>query len=273
MSLLETKNAVVLGISADSVDSHKRFVEKEHLNFPLLADTEKKMMTAYGVLGANGLANRVTFVVGTDGKIREIDRAVNAQFSRSGSALITKHGSNLALLLSDWKAGIGQPVPNFSFVDTEGKTASLLRAGKKASVILFLGAHSPVAKAYEERIRQLASDPAYQDVTFLGLYSNAGETEAGIKQELEQTKFGFPVGLDKNNKLADHFAATVTPTVWLINAGGLAVYRGAIDDNPDPKQVKSSYLKEALDADLANKPITNAETKAKGDPIKRKSRR
>ena len=41
MSQLQTKNAAVLGVSTDSVDSHKRFVEKEHLNFSLLADTEK----------------------------------------------------------------------------------------------------------------------------------------------------------------------------------------------------------------------------------------
>src|SRR5690349_23989533 len=98
MSQLQSKNATVLGISTDTVESHKRFVEKEHLNFPLLADTEKKMTAAYGVLGPSGFANRVTFVIAPDGKVREIDRAVNGQFARDGTTLTTRHGSNLNLL-------------------------------------------------------------------------------------------------------------------------------------------------------------------------------
>lgn len=46
---LKTKNVQVLGVSADDTDSHKKFVEKYNLNFPLLADTEKKVIEAYGV--------------------------------------------------------------------------------------------------------------------------------------------------------------------------------------------------------------------------------
>src|SRR5690349_16238238 len=138
MSQLKSKNATVLGISTDTVESHKRFVEKEHLNFSLLADTDKKMAKDYGVLGTSGFANRVTFVIGQDGRVREIDRAVNGQFERAGTGLTSRHGSNLALLLSDWKARLNEPVPNFSVVDTSGKTVSVLQAGKKASVVLFL---------------------------------------------------------------------------------------------------------------------------------------
>lgn len=39
----------VLGVSADTAESHQKFKEKEHLNFPLLADPEKKVIQAYGV--------------------------------------------------------------------------------------------------------------------------------------------------------------------------------------------------------------------------------
>ena len=44
------KNAVVLGVSVDSADSHKQFCAKEGLNFKLLADTDYKVTTAYGSL-------------------------------------------------------------------------------------------------------------------------------------------------------------------------------------------------------------------------------
>ena len=49
--ILTKKNIAVLGISADKVDLHKKFSDKYKLNFPLLADTEKKVINAYGVYG------------------------------------------------------------------------------------------------------------------------------------------------------------------------------------------------------------------------------
>jgi peroxiredoxin Q/BCP len=42
-------SAIVLGVSADSVESHKKFKKKFELNFPLLADPEKQMIESYGV--------------------------------------------------------------------------------------------------------------------------------------------------------------------------------------------------------------------------------
>ena len=44
-------NAVIYGISVDSVAAHKKFVEKYGLTFPLLADVDKKVVTTYGVWG------------------------------------------------------------------------------------------------------------------------------------------------------------------------------------------------------------------------------
>lgn len=272
MSKLQSKNAAVLGISTDSVDSHKRFVEKEHLNFPLLADTDKKMVTAYGVLAPNGFANRVTFVVDPAGKIREIDRAVNAQFDRAPTGLTTRHADNLALLLSDWKAQIDQPVPNFSVVDVNGKTFSLLAPGKKATVLFFLSSRARPSQAYVNRIREMATDPLYKDVAFLALYPNADETAAAIKAETSQVGLAFPIAKDEGYKIADHFGVTTLPTVWIVNAKGAAVYRGAIDDNADPARVTAHPLKDALDATLAGKAPTPSTTKAVGTPVKRKAR-
>src|SRR5258708_13755190 len=126
------------------------------------------MSAAYGVLAQSGMANRVTFVIGPDGRIKSIDRAVNDQFVR-GAKLETRHGTNLALELSDWKAKVGQPVPNFSLPDRSGKTVSLFAARKKASVVVFMGSNCPVSKAYEARLGEIAANPAYKDVQFLGI--------------------------------------------------------------------------------------------------------
>ena len=67
---------VVFGISGDSVTSHQRFVKKFSLNFLLLADPEKKVITSYG---ADGLvfAKRTSFLVSPDGTIEKIYPKVN----------------------------------------------------------------------------------------------------------------------------------------------------------------------------------------------------
>jgi thioredoxin-dependent peroxiredoxin len=65
-------NAVVLGVSMDSVDSHKKFCAKEGLNFKLLADSEGKVSKEYGSLTNLGVAKfaaRHTFLIDPSGKV------------------------------------------------------------------------------------------------------------------------------------------------------------------------------------------------------------
>src|SRR5277367_3641771 len=66
------RNTVILGVSVDSVDSHKKFCAKEGLNFKLLADREGNVSRAYGSLTNLGLvrfAARNTFLIDPNGKI------------------------------------------------------------------------------------------------------------------------------------------------------------------------------------------------------------
>src|SRR5260370_36855078 len=93
MSQLQARKAVVFGVSADTVESHKQFADKEKLNFPLLADPEHKMIEAYGALPPNGkYANRYTFIIGPDGKIAGIDKNVNQQFEKGAGSFTSEHG-------------------------------------------------------------------------------------------------------------------------------------------------------------------------------------
>jgi thioredoxin-dependent peroxiredoxin len=62
----------VVGVSVDDVASHKAFATRHRLNFPLLADTTKKVSQDYGVLMVLGAANRVTFLIDPQGVIRDI---------------------------------------------------------------------------------------------------------------------------------------------------------------------------------------------------------
>ena len=76
----EAKNAVILGVSVDSSDSHKQFCAKDGLTFHLLADTDHKVVNAYGSLGGfNGMviANRNTFLIDPKGNIAKVWVKVN----------------------------------------------------------------------------------------------------------------------------------------------------------------------------------------------------
>jgi peroxiredoxin Q/BCP len=73
---LAAAGITVLGISTDSVASHARFRAQHALNFPLLADVDRAVCRAYGVLGPLGFGTRrVTFFIGRSGQIED---AVNA---------------------------------------------------------------------------------------------------------------------------------------------------------------------------------------------------
>jgi peroxiredoxin Q/BCP len=79
LSKYDADNAVILGVSVDSVDSHKQFCAKDSLTFKLLADTEKKTVDSYGSLNERGMASRNTFLIGPDGKIVKVWTAVKPQ--------------------------------------------------------------------------------------------------------------------------------------------------------------------------------------------------
>jgi len=84
MNDLEAKGIVVLGVSVDDVKSHKKFVEKHNLNFPLLSDIEKSVVQAYGVWKEKSMfgkkymgIQRDTFLIDEEGKLIQHFEKVN----------------------------------------------------------------------------------------------------------------------------------------------------------------------------------------------------
>lgn len=84
MNDLEAKGIVVLGVSVDDVNSHKKFAEKHNLNFPLLSDIEKSVVQAYGVWKEKSMfgkkymgIQRDTFLIDEEGKLIQHFEKVN----------------------------------------------------------------------------------------------------------------------------------------------------------------------------------------------------
>ncbi|MBQ8256750.1 MAG: thioredoxin-dependent thiol peroxidase [Bacteroidaceae bacterium] len=76
----------VVGISADSAASHQRFKAKQQLNFPLVADVERKAIEAFGAWGPKKMAGReymgilrTTFVIDADGTIERVITKVDTK--------------------------------------------------------------------------------------------------------------------------------------------------------------------------------------------------
>ena len=80
LNQFEAKNAVILGVSVDSTDSHQQFCAKDGLTFHLLSDTSHTVVSQYGSLGSmNGMvmASRNTFLIDPEGKIAKVWVKVN----------------------------------------------------------------------------------------------------------------------------------------------------------------------------------------------------
>src|SRR6478735_10653565 len=78
--------AEIFGVSVDSAASHEKFIGKYHLPFPLLSDTDRKIVEAYGVWVEKSMygkkymgAERSTFVIGPDGRLSAIFRKVKPE--------------------------------------------------------------------------------------------------------------------------------------------------------------------------------------------------
>jgi thioredoxin-dependent peroxiredoxin len=84
----EGVDAQILAISPQDVASHEGFSTKHGFKFPLLADTDKKVGGAYGVLGPVGFYRRSVFVVDKDGIVRYAHRAIAGLTYKSSGDLV-----------------------------------------------------------------------------------------------------------------------------------------------------------------------------------------
>ena len=90
------EDVVVLGVSADPLESHQRFAASLELPFRLLSDPDQKVARKYGSNGEGGRPKRTVFVIGPDGRVRYRNLRFNAldpkDYSALGSAVQAARG-------------------------------------------------------------------------------------------------------------------------------------------------------------------------------------
>ncbi len=171
---------------------------------------------------------------------------------------------------------LGQKAPDFSLPGVDGSTVSLadLFHDHRAVVVIFSCNHCPYVRAWEDRMVAIQRDYTGQHVTLVAI--NPNDTTRYPDDDMEHMKvraaekgFNFPYLRDDSQEVARAYGGTHTPHVFLLDAGGVLRYRGAIDDNyDDPDAVQATYLRDALDAVLAGEAPATPTTPAVGCTIK-----
>jgi len=169
---------------------------------------------------------------------------------------------------------IGTQAPPLSLPGADGKTYTWENyKDAKAVVVVFTCLSCPVAKAYEERLVALGRDYASKGVKMVAIMSNdvtikPDDATQKLKARSEEKKYPFVYLVDSTQEVAKAYGAKVTPHVYIFGPDRKLVYRGRLDDNPDPTKVTTHDAQSALDAIVAGKPIQTAETRAFGCSIK-----
>lgn len=168
---------------------------------------------------------------------------------------------------------VGDVVADFTLPDLDGKSLSLkgLAKDRKAVVIDFWSPRCPFCQSHEARLTSLDKKWKDQGVAMVHIASNQNENRtpeavAKLKDAMKKHAQEFPALVDLENKIADAFAARVTPTVFILDAATLKVrYSGTITDDPmTGENVTHDYVDEALTAILAGKDPATTSTDPKG---------
>src|SRR5919107_3757885 len=147
-------------------------------------------------------------------------------------------------------------------------------ADKEAVTLIFTCNHCPYAQAWEDRIVQTQADYADRGVQVIAIHSNDPEQYPDdsfprMKERAQEKGFNFPYLFDESQEVARAYGAERTPEVFLFGKDGTLLYHGTVDDNyEDPKAVKNYYLRDALDAALADEEPPVVETRPIGCTIK-----
>jgi len=174
-----------------------------------------------------------------------------------------------------YKLRPGDMAPAFSLPGTDGKTHSLSDfSGARAIVVAFWCNHCPYVRAYEERTLALAREFRDRGVAFVLINSNETENypEDDFPHMVERARergYDVPYLRDDDQRVAEAYGAQCTPHFLLFDEDLRLRYQGRLDDNKDnPADVKSAYLKDALQAVLAGRNPPCMETWAIGCSIK-----
>jgi len=186
----------------------------------------------------------------------------------------------LGMALCGWAQEVGKPAPEFALKDIAGKEHSLAGFKGKFVVLEWTNYDCPFVKKHYETGNMQALQKAYteKDVIWLSICSSApgkqGHFTAEEWAERVKKEKATPTAVltDADGKVGKLYGAKNTPQLFVINPEETVIYSGALDDQPglDREKMKDAvnYVKQALDAALAKKPVETPVTAPYGCTVK-----
>ena len=148
----------------------------------------------------------------------------------------------------------------------EESSLSLPDIKEDVIVLVFLGNHCPVVKAYDDRVIDLTNAYKGKSVKVVGVCVNDLDSDRlpAIKEVGKEKGFNYVYGYDETGKIGKEYGATRTPEFFVIDKDRVVRYHGALDDNQTEGNVKKTYVKDAVDALLVGKEVATPETRPAG---------
>ncbi len=185
--------------------------------------------------------------------------------------------AGLALIASPAFAGkynkvvsVGDKAPTFSGIPatSDGQDTSLTLSDIKEDVVVlvFLGNHCPVVGMYDDRVIDFVNDYKGKSVKLVAVAVADMDSDKlpAIKTYSKKHGINYTYGYDESQAIGKAYGASNTPHFFVLDKDRKIRYIGAMDDNRKEAQVKKTYVRDAVDALLANKDVAVDETRPDG---------
>jgi len=171
---------------------------------------------------------------------------------------------------------LGTSAPDFRLPDTNGKTVGLADfKSAPALVVLFICNHCPYVKHIRATLAEIGREYQKRGVAFVAINSNdvenyPADSPENMALEVKQVGYTFPYLYDEMQAVAKAYNAACTPDLYVFDQHQKLVYRGQFDGSRPGNGVPVSGedLRAALDAILADKPISPHQKPSIGCNIK-----
>jgi peroxiredoxin len=173
---------------------------------------------------------------------------------------------------------LGEPAPNFSLPDPDGRVHSLADfRNAKGLLVIFLCNHCPYVKHVRAELAKFSHEYTLRGLAIVGINSNdfsqekyAGDNPAAMREETRAAGYAFPYLVDESQAVAKAYRAACTPDFFLFDAAHRLVYRGQFDASRPGNgvAVTGADLRKHCDAVLAGQPCDAPQRPSIGCNIK-----
>ena len=183
------------------------------------------------------------------------------------------------VLTASTMLSLGATAPFFSLPDTAGRMVSRDDfQGASALLVIFICNHCPYVKHIQPELVAIAREYMPKGIAIVAINANDATTHpddsyAKMAEESSRLGYVFPYLYDESQEVAKAYRAACTPDIFLFDRDARLVYRGQLDDSRPGKDVPvtGTDLRQALDALLAGRPVSEEQRPSMGCNIKWKS--